>query len=239
MENRGTVVLGVVLGVVALGVFPACRGKKGVAGPDTTLGTGDGGELRVPRVDPSLCDTKGKKVETFDLNRDNKPNVWKLYASVEEGGTVTDILTCKQVDYDSDGRMDYVAIYDRTGQLVAEEIDRDFDGKVMIRAHYDPKTGHKVLVERVSTFGGQPDIWEKYDDGGKLELVLHDRNGDGKPDVWEQYVDGELVAILYDDTFDNRVDRREERRVQRTAAPTPPPTDAPEEAEFVEDERQP
>ena len=35
-------------------------------------------------------------------------------------------------------------------------------------------------------------------------------NGDGNPDYWEQYKDGALVAILYDDDYDNKVDRKDE-----------------------------
>ena len=40
--------------------------------------------------------------------------------------------------------------------------------------------------------------------------MRRDRNADGNPDYWEQYKDGSLVAILYDDDYDNKVDRREE-----------------------------
>jgi hypothetical protein len=179
------------------------------------------GEVRVPAVDPSLCDTKGKRVETFDLNRDGKPDVWKLYQTIEEGGTKVEIMTCKQVDYDHDGKKDYVAIYGRSGELIAEDIDLNFDGHFDAREYYDKKTGKVHLVERVSEHGGKPNMWEEYDDSGALVSVRIDRNGDGKPDVWEQYDHGKLVAILYDDDFDNRVDRKEQRKVE---APRSTPT---------------
>lgn len=195
------------LGTLALCV-PACGGsEKKVSEPTSGMGESGIATLRIPRVDPALCDTEGKKVLTFDLNRDDKPDVWKLLASADEGGTTVEILTCKQVDFDHDGRKDYVAIYNRTGQLLAEEFDLTFDGHFDARAHYDVDTGKIYLEERDTGHDGKPDVWEKYKDG-VLESVKRDRNADDKPDVWEQYKDGKLVAILYDDNYDARVDRK-------------------------------
>jgi len=156
-----------------------------------------------------LCSTKDKKVSTFDLNHDNQPDVWKLYATVDESGTKVQVLTCKQVDYDHDGTKDYVATYKGTGELLHEEFDFTFDGKFDAREHYDPKTGKVNLIERDSDHDKKPDIWEKFDKEGLLESVRRDRNADGKPDVWEQYDKGELTAILYDDDYDSKVDRKE------------------------------
>ena len=62
--------------VIALG----CHGKKGDTTPEHTLGTPDA------KVDPTLCDTTGKTVVTFDLNHDNKPDMWRIYETVDEGG---------------------------------------------------------------------------------------------------------------------------------------------------------
>ncbi len=220
------------LGLVSL---VACGGssKKGsastnVAGIDETDG------INVPRVDPTLCDTKGKKVTTYDLNQDNKPDVWRLFATADEGGTTVELLTCKQVDLDHDGKIDYVQTYSRTGELLAEEFDFTFEGSMDAREHYDKKTGKVYLIERDSDHDKQPDVWEKYDSEGRMESVRRDRNGDGKPDLWEQYKDGVLLAILYDDDFDNKVDRRDE--ITSSAVPTTPPsTDPPVEEETTEE----
>jgi hypothetical protein len=75
---------------------------------------------------------------------------------------------------------------------------------------YEEKSGRLVEVQRDSDFDGRYDLVEVYDANGRITSIKRDRNGDGKPDMWEQYVEGELVAILYDDEYDNRVDRREE-----------------------------
>lgn len=207
---------GLAVAVVLSSVFPAagCGGKdKGPSGPQEQMTDSGPAALTIPKVDPELCDARGKKVETFDLNRDNQADVWKLYKSVEQGGTRLEILTCKQVDYDHDGRKDYVAIYSDTGEMIAEEFDFTFEGRIDARRHYDRQTGRKVLVERDSDHDKKPDVWEKYNSDGLLESVRRDSNGDGKPDIWEEYDNGVLVAILYDDDYDQRVDRREVRAV--------------------------
>lgn len=222
MGNRA-IGIGLAAGMLAL---VACGGSGKSKGSTKVAGIGDDDSLSVPRVDPKLCDTKGKRVTTFDLNHDNKPDVWKLFATSNEGGTTVEILTCKQVDLDHDGKKDYVQTYSRTGEIVAEEFDFTFEGNMDAREHYDKKTGKIYLIERDSDHDQQPDVWEKYDTDGRLESVRRDRNADGKPDLWEQYKSGVLLAILYDDDFDNKVDRKDEVKLP------PPPRDEPAEGDI-------
>ena len=207
------------------------KNKNEGTGPD---GMGTSNQQLIPKVDPELCDTSGKQVQTFDLNQDNKPDVWKLYASVEEGGTTVEILTCKQVDYDNDGKKDYVAVYNRRGEMVAEEFDFTFDGRFDAREHYDKKTGGIYMVERDLDHDKKPDTWEKYASAGALESIERDRNGDGKADLWEQYQAGQILAILYDDDFDGKVDRKESARPLASAPAAPSPTSSPEPGEPVD-----
>lgn len=183
----------------------ACRGK----GEETTV-KNEAIDAAVPKVDPTLCDTNGKNVVTYDLNHDNKPDVWRLYKSEDEGGTKLEFLTCKQVDFDHDGRKDWVVAYNRKGNSLYEKADFDYDTKWDMSAVYDTKTGSIAEVERDTDFDGKFDVKEVYDSGGALTSVRRDRNSDGQPDLWEQYKDGILLAILYDDDFDGKVDRREE-----------------------------
>lgn len=209
--------------LLGLGLVAAGCGGAGKGGGSTEGITGSN-QKNIPKVDPELCDTSGKQVQTFDLNQDNTPDVWKLYATVEEDGTKVEVLTCKQVDYDHDGKKDYVAVYNKTGEMVAEEFDFTFDGRFDAREHYDKKGGKVYMVERDLDHNKNPDTWEKYDPDGNLESVERDRNGDGKADLWEQYQRGVLLAILYDDDFDRKVDRKESGRPQ---SPLPRPTDSP------------
>src|SRR5262245_15916933 len=190
---------------LALLVLGGCHGKNG----DTTP-KNEAADSAVPKVDPTLRDTNGKNVVTYDLNHDNRPDVWRLYKTEDEGGTKVEFLTCKQVDIDHDGRKDWVVAYNRKGNPIYEKADFDYDGKFDMSAVFDTKTNHVAEVERDTDFDGKFDVKEIYDSTGVLQSVRRDRNGDNQPDQWEQYKDNVLIAILYEDDFDGKVDRREE-----------------------------
>jgi|GEM_PF-1019849 len=215
MENR------LVVGAAMLAVAVGCGGKNKTDAVEPGALGSTTGPVEIPRIDPTLCEVEGKNVAKFDLNKDNRPDIWKLSTTIDEGGTSVMVLTCKQVDLDHDGKKDFVVTYDRSGGVLTEEFDFDFDGRFDARRYYDKKTGKVYLVERDSDYDKKPDIWEKFDKQGVVESVRRDRNGDGKPDVWEQYKEGLLVAILYDDDFDARVDRKDEVKVDAAAAPEP------------------
>jgi hypothetical protein len=183
-----------------------CSKGKGAA---TTPKNSEAG-LEVPKVDPTLCETTGKNVVTYDLNKDNKPDVWRLYKTEDEGGTKIEFMTCKQVDFDHDGRKDWVVGYNRKGNPLFEKADFDYNGQFDMSAVFDTKTAKVAEVERDTNFDGTFDVKEMYDTSGTLQSVRRDRNGDSQPDQWEQYKDNILIAILYDDDFDGRVDRRDE-----------------------------
>ncbi len=190
---------------VALVTTAACGGKKSDTTPSSNTA-----DSTVPKVDPTLCDTNGKNVVTYDLNKDNKPDVWRLYKVEDEGGTKVEFLTCKQVDFDHDGRKDWVVGYNRKGATLFEKADADFDGKWDVSRVYDIKANAVAEAERDTDFDGKFDVKESYDTSGQLSSVKRDRNSDGQPDLWEQYKNSVLLAILYDDDIDGKVDRREE-----------------------------
>ncbi|HMG54207.1 MAG TPA: hypothetical protein VK601_12010 [Kofleriaceae bacterium] len=192
------------VGLSAL-VLGGCGGTQEATTPKT-----DAADAGVPKVDPTLCDTNGKNVVTYDLNHDGRPDVWRLYKTEDDGGTKVEYMTCKQVDFDHDGRKDWVVAYNRKGTTLFEKADFDYDGKWDMSAVYDTKSGVVAEVERDTDFDGKFDVKEVYDSGGQLTSVRRDRNGDGQPDLWEQYKDNVLIAILYDDDFDGKVDRRDE-----------------------------
>ena len=196
------------VGIAILGLQLAAgcgKGKKA----NTVGNTGDASS-GVSKVDPTLCETGGKNVVSYDLNHDSRPDVWKMYKRDDSAGTMLEVLTCKQVDFDHDGRKDWVVGYTPKGSEAFEKADFDYDGRFDMSTVYDPKSGKKSEIERDSDFDGQYDIKEIYDRFGGLNSVRRDRNADGEPDYWEQYKDGGLIAILYDDDYDNKVDRKEE-----------------------------
>ena len=183
----------------------ACKGKK-----QDTVPKNAAASTEVPNVDPTLCETAGKNVVTSDLNKDSKPDVWRLYKAEDEGGTTIEFMTCKQVDFNSDGKKDWVVAYNRKGNPIFEKRDIDYDGKFEMSAAFDPKTTHYAEIDRDANADGRYEVKELYDTRGTLTSVRRDRNGDNQPDQWEQYKETILIAILYDDDYDGRVDRREE-----------------------------
>jgi hypothetical protein len=181
----------------------ACHG----ANKDTTPKALD---AAIPKADATLCDTNGKTVVTSSLNKDTKPNVWRIYATDDEGGTKVEYQTCFQADWDHDGHKDWVVAFNRKGNRIWEKADIGGRGQFDLAVIYDPKTGTRTEADRSTNFDGKFDVKELYDSAGQLVTIERDRNGDGKPDYWEQYKDGVLIAILYDDDFDGKIDRREE-----------------------------
>jgi hypothetical protein len=185
----------------------ACKGKKAATTPKNT-----GGETS--KIDATLCEADGKREATYDVNKDGKPDVWRLFKG--------DALSCKQIDFDHDGKKDWLVAYDPTGHILYQKADFDFDGKFDMAAVFDSATGKRVEVERDTDFDGKFDIKEIYGGDGQLQSVRRDRNGDGNPDQWDQYVDGVLTGTTYDDNFDGKVERRDDAPAGGApAAPTP------------------
>lgn len=191
-------------------LMSACGGKGKSKTKEPVVGDG-------AKVDPTLCDTEGKRVERYDTNKDNKTDSWRLYKMVDEGGTTLQTLTCRQADGDHDGRIDMVIGFNDRGFKEFEKMDFDWDGKFDVYCIYNNK-GQVVECQRDRNFDGTYDLKEIYVEG-KLQSIRRDRNKDLSPDVWEQYKDGELVAILYDDDYDGRVDRREQKEEAKSTLP--------------------
>ena len=110
-----------------------------------------------------------------------------------------------------DGTKEYVATYSRTGEILAEEFDFDFDGRFDARAHYDKKTG------KISSSSAIPTTTTSPTSGRRtiLKVVSSRFAATATPTasriIGSSIKDGTLVAILYDDDFDNRVDRKDSR----------------------------
>ena len=189
-----------------------CKDKKQPTTPKNTATD--------TKIDNSLCESDGKRVVKFDLNKDGKDDVWRLYA-----GTV---MTCKQDDFDHDGRKDWLAAFDKNGNPAYQKADFDYDGKFDMTTVFDA-SGKVSEVQRDTDFDGKFDVKEIYADGA-LSSVRRDRNGDNNPDQWEQYSDNVLTAITYDDDFDGKVDRRDDapgqpaQPKQEEPAPNPTPS---------------
>jgi hypothetical protein len=194
----------------ALVLVDACKSKKADTTPKNKADD-------TAKIDASLCDTAEKRVVELDLNKDGKMDVWRLFKG--------DVQTCKQVDFDHDGRKDWLEAYDAAGKAIYQKADFDYDGKFDMVTVLDPNTGEITEAERDTDFDGKFDVREVYA-SGQLSSVRRDRNGDQKPDQWENYIDGTVSQVTYDDDFDGKVDRREEAGASG-GPPTPAPAPAP------------
>jgi hypothetical protein len=181
-----------------------------------------------PLVNREKCNEQGKSVVTGDTNQDKKPDVWKFFKAVDLGGQKTDVLVCKQVDLNHDGKIDLVNYYDDRGaQLEMEEADLDLDGKFDLTVYYSG--GKKVRQERDMDFDQRVDLWSFFEDE-KLVREERDKNGDGRVDEWAYFEAGKLDRIGYDTTGSGRVDKWDRAPEEDTpggaAAPAPAPAPA-------------
>ncbi|MBK7537357.1 MAG: hypothetical protein IPI49_18710 [Myxococcales bacterium] len=154
---------GAILCLALAAASSGCKGKK-----ESTTPKDAATDASIPKVDPTLCETEGKNVLTYDLNKDTRPDVWRLFKSEDEGGTAVEYMTCKQVDFDHDGRKDWVVGYNRKGTVVYEKADFDYDGKFDMSSLFDPKKGTVLEIERDRDFDGKYDLKEIYDSSGQL-----------------------------------------------------------------------
>ena len=111
-------------------------------------------------MDKSRCDDRGKQVITADTNGDKRPDVLKLYASSARAQS-TQVLVCKQVDLNNDGKVDIVYHYGDDSALTFEEFDLDFDGRFDLRAFY--QGGRKVREELDTNYDQRVDFTKYYE----------------------------------------------------------------------------
>lgn len=154
--------------------------------------------LRSLRVDDLRCSTAGKRADQQDLNADGRADLVSLYAG--EGTT----LSCRQADFNFDGRLDAYFHYDEKGVLVREQFDLDYDGHIDIGRTF--KDGKLILDEQDTNRDTFVDAWRRYDKGRLLRIET-DRDGDGRPDMFAYYVAGRVDRIGYDVNGDGRVDQ--------------------------------
>ena len=198
--SQGTKIGGL---AVAFG-FAAVIGCAGSPKTGTeSQGTAGGGNVAAPPpVDRARCKSDGKQVIQSDTNLDKKPDVWKYFVPNGQGAQV---MTCRQVDLNHDGKVDITYYYDDLGaQTILDEVDLDFDGRVDLTTYYT--AGRKVREELDTNYDNQPDVWKFYEDD-KLVRIERDADFNGKVDQWEYYEGGKLDRIGYDTSGSGRVDK--------------------------------
>ena len=167
----------------------------------------------VERDRKALAKEKGWTIRQFDLNRDEKPDVFKFYGPAADGDS--EPMLRKEIDLNHDTRIDVVQIFDESGTKLTEHTDLDFDGRTDEISHF--KDGALILREIDFNYDGRTDISKKYVKG-TLTLIESDRTGDGKVDTWEYFENGSVARIGVDKDADGVVDLWEQDNAAPAAA---------------------
>lgn len=198
MTNRPTL-LAVLTGLLLLA--PACATTSGDQKKD---GSGNGDTEQV--AENIRQKQKGdEKVTEFDLNKDQKPDVWTYTVLAKNAeGKDYERLSRKDLDINWDGKVDIARVYDEKEQISREALDLDFDGKVDEVIFYEK--GVVVRKERNLTASGRPSLWVFYEKG-QIVRKEKDNNGDGKVDYWEYWENNDIDRIGEDLDGDGNVDK--------------------------------
>lgn len=150
----------------------------------------------------------GVILQRIDLNNDGIINIEN---TLRERSSAARLLLMKKVDLDLNGDFEIVSYFDETGQLKLEETDKDYDGLLDTRDHYE--NGMRVKSEYDSDGDGRTDVFTFYvrgEDGRpRVDRKERDTNADGVTDHWERYgPDGEVIRAGADTDGDGTVDER-------------------------------
>jgi antitoxin component YwqK of YwqJK toxin-antitoxin module len=162
------------------------------------------GSFNGPSVTTSEED--GLIIERFTLDDDDKHDVVKYfeeYADPDDESITKRRLRKKEVDVNSDGKIDIVRHYDKLGTLTKEQLDVDLDGNADAISYFD--NGELAKKESLSKDASEIVETRFYTDGSIIR-VEKDLNNDDKIDYWEYYEEGTLDRIGRDIDADGRAD---------------------------------
>lgn len=214
------------LSILVLVPFLACGGSKKdtKTAKNTQTNANTAPVAKAVAADRTRCSSAGKRIVKLDLNRDKQPDVFKLYEKKIVNGETIEVLSCKEVDLNFDGRKDVWNYYDDQGNLRMEEWDLDFDGRIDMTTHR--KSGKIHTQELDTNYDKKPDIWRRYEDG-VLIRVERDSNNDGRIDYREFYEGGRLDRINYDKDGDGRMESWDRLPSEGGKTPEPEKEEAP------------
>jgi hypothetical protein len=181
--------------------------------------------------DGSRCEYKGRvdrevaeSVGTGAL----QPSIRRVYRVVGEGEQRRRILICREVDTNLDGIKDLVRRYNDQGEVIEEQADSNYDGKLDTWIRFSK--GRIAQVDVDLNGDDSPDE-TRYYVRGKLSRVQRDTNHDGKPDIWEIYAGGHLERMGVDVDHDGRVDRWNRDEVSAHQPPAEPDSNEPDDGQ--------
>jgi len=160
-----------------------------------------------------------QKLVPMGFGADGYPKLKKFFRS-------GDSLTKVEADFNGDGRVDFIQVFDPAGHWVEKEsADLNGDGNLDVTYTYRKEAGAKdpelALQEFDTRYEGQTSVWKHYKNGQLAKREL-DRRGRGKPDYWEYYEDRRLVRIDRDENLDGLPDFQPRfKQIVRPSGPEP------------------
>src|SRR4029453_12789148 len=159
--------LGWVLSSAGLVLAAGCAHK-----PPPTAATGptspEGSPIHQPAGD--------EHVQTYDLHRSGKPDVWVYSVTTQDAsGRPVERRVRKEADLNGDGRVDIVDYFDEAGQGPRETLALDYDGKVDSTLYFEK--GKRTRSEKGLDGDGRVDTWSYYDADEKLSRKERDVKG--------------------------------------------------------------
>jgi hypothetical protein len=129
-------------------------------------------------------------------------------------------LASVESDFNGDGRIDFIQIYDPTGQWIQnEKADLDGDGvfDVTFVHQWNKVRKEAVLFQEIfdTNYDGRPDLWKEFSTDGNLKERRLDRDFDGRIDYWEHYSRGQIIRIEQDKDGDGNPDTIPRPRIPR------------------------
>jgi hypothetical protein len=128
------------------------------------------------RVSHEACAVDGSDAEKINVGGDSRPDI----VIVRSGGHEV----CRSVDMNFDGIVDTWIYRDAGGTVTRRENDYDRDGRIDEIAIY--QAGVLVQKQRATTLVGRLDTWHFFQ-GGKLARTERDSDGDTQIDQWWEY----------------------------------------------------
>lgn len=112
------------------------------------------------------------------------------------------ILYTKEYDFNNDGKMDMIIVYNSKQEIKKIYSDLDFDLKHDVVDYY--KNGIIYKRELINNITKKPYTIISYDKNKKITMTLSDRNLDGLVDYKSLYKDGILYEIQIDSASDGK-----------------------------------
>jgi hypothetical protein len=123
------------------------------------------------------CRREGaERVDVASWRGSGRPDVARVFTrTAGSSGQAQVVLSCREVDLNSDGHKDMLVYYDAEGRKLREEIDHDHDGVADVQGFYEQ--GRLVRQELDTNSDGKADLVQHFENGRLQRVEKLDSTG--------------------------------------------------------------